>query len=125
MEALTSGRAGHAITDKQRVYFRISYDAGVQAASTSPLNPALNRVSNQPWILPQLNHTYVITPRLVNNVVVSGNYYSAVLGANYDTAIALMPVAFTISDGGANGGGFAAAGSNTSLPRGAAASSSS
>jgi hypothetical protein len=118
-EALTSGRVDHTLTDKQRVYFRISHDRGVQATSTSPLNPALNRVSNQPWILPQLNHTYVITPRLVNNFVVSGNYYSAVFGApDYSKAIALMPVAFTISDGGANGGGFAAAGSNTSLPTG-------
>lgn len=118
-EALTSGRVDHDLTAKQRVYFRMSYDSGVQATSTSPLNPALNRVSNQPWILPQINHTYVITPGLVNNFIASGNYYSAVFGAaDFNKALSLMPAAFTLSDGGANGGGFAAAGSNTSLPTG-------
>jgi len=118
-ESLSSGRVDHAITDKQRLYVRVSYDSGVQATSTSPLNPALNRVSNQPWVLPQINHTYVITPRLVNNFVASGNYYSAVFGAaDFSKALALMPAAFSFADGGANGGGIVAAGSNTSLPTG-------
>jgi carboxypeptidase family protein/TonB-dependent receptor-like protein len=118
-ESLTSGRVDHELTGKQRVYVRLSYDLGVQSTSTSPLNPVLNRVSNQPWILPQINHTYVITPALVNNFIASGNYYSAVFGAaDFSKAFALMPAAFSFNDGGANGGGFFAAGANTSLPTG-------
>ena len=118
-EALTSGRVDHELTSKQRVYVRVSYDEGVQATSTSPLNPALNRVSNQPWLTPQINHTYVINPALVNNFIASGNYYSAVFGApDYSKAFALMPAAFSFADGGANGGGIVAAGANTSLPTG-------
>lgn len=118
-EALTSGRVDHELTSKQRVYVRVSYDEGVQATSTSPLNPALNRVSNQPWVIPQINHTYIITPSLVNNFIASGNYYSAVFGApDYSKALALMPAAFSFADGGANGGGIVAAGANTILPTG-------
>lgn len=118
-EALTSGRFDHELTAKQRIYLRFSYDSGVQATSTSPLNPVLNRVSTQPWVIPQVNHTYVITPSLVNNFIASGNYYSAVFGAaDYPKALALMPAAFSFNDGGANGGGIYAAGSNGSLPTG-------
>ncbi len=108
-ETFVSGRLDHDITAKQRIYFRLSDDWGLQATTTSPLTPVLNKQSYQPWVIPQLNHTYVITPRLVNNFVVSGNWYSAVFGVpNFQAALALIPEGITISDGGANGGGFAA-----------------
>ena len=108
-ETFVSGRIDHDISAKQRIYFRISDDWGLQATTTSPLNPLLNTQSFQPWIIPQINHTYVITSRLVNNFVVSGNWYSAVFGVpNFQAALALVPEGITISDGGANGGGFAA-----------------
>jgi hypothetical protein len=107
-ENLVAGRLDHEINSRQRIYFRISEDWGLQASSTSPLNPALNRVSDQPWIIPQLNHTYVITPHLINNVVLSGNWYSVITGVpDFQKALSLVPAGITISDGGANGGGFA------------------
>jgi len=103
-ESFFSARIDQTLTDKQRLYFRISYDAGLQATFTSPISPVFNRQSNQPWIIPQLNHTYVITPRLVNNFVVSGNYYSAIFGVpDFAKAQALMPESITLNDGGANG----------------------
>lgn len=108
-ESFVSGRIDHNINDKQRIYFRISDDWGLQASSTSPLSPAFNKQSYQPWIIPQINHTYVITPRLVNNFVASGNWYSVITGVpNLQTALGLVPEGITVSDGGANGGGFAA-----------------
>jgi hypothetical protein len=106
-ESYVSGRLDHNITASQRIYFRISDDWGLQASSTSPITPLLNRQSDQPWIIPQLNHTWVITPNLVNNAVVSGNWYSVITGVpDFQKAQALLPENFTISDGGANGGGF-------------------
>jgi hypothetical protein len=107
-ETFVSGRIDHNISDKQRIYFRISDDWGMQASSTSPLSPAFNKQSYQPWIIPQINHTYVITPQLVNNFVVSGNWYSVITGVpNFQKALSLVPEGITVSDGGANGGGFA------------------
>src|ERR1700744_331224 len=77
-EYLVDGRVDWNINTKQKLYFRISRDYGVQASSTSPISPLFNGYSPQPWIIPQLNYTYAITPNLVNNLVLNGNYYSAV-----------------------------------------------
>jgi hypothetical protein len=107
-ESFVSGRIDHSINDKQRIYFRISDDWGMQASSTSPLSPAFNKQSYQPWIIPQINYTYIITPTMVNNFIASGNWYSVITGVpNFQAALGLVPEGITISDGGANGGGFA------------------
>src|ERR1700722_6820727 len=115
-EYLTSGRVDYNINAKQKLYFRISRDAGVQASSTSPINTMFNGVSPQPWVIPQLNHTYIITPKLVNNLVLNGNYYSAVFygSTDFQKAQSLLPVSFTngatgatgFTDGGAGNAGF-------------------
>jgi len=116
-ETFISGRVDYNISDKQKVYFRISRDAGVQASATSPINPAFNRRSVQPWVIPQINYTYAITPRLVNNFVLNGNWYSVITGVDdFQGTRNLLPAAFSFSDGGANGGGFAAVG--PALPTG-------
>ncbi|MBB6145052.1 hypothetical protein HNQ77_003008 [Silvibacterium bohemicum] len=115
-EYLTSLRIDYNINTQQKLYFRISRDAGVQASGTSPINPLFSGVSPQPWVIPQLNYTYVITPRLVNNFILNGNYYSAVFfgSSNFQEAQKLLPVSFTngttgatgFSDGGAGNAGF-------------------
>jgi Carboxypeptidase regulatory-like domain len=115
-EYLTSLRVDYNINASQKLYFRISRDAGVQASSTSPINPVFNGISPQPWVIPQFNYTYVITPNIVNNLVLNGNYYSAVFygSTNFEEAQKLLPVSFTNSatgatgftDGGAGGAGF-------------------
>ncbi|MBV9225440.1 MAG: TonB-dependent receptor [Acidobacteriaceae bacterium] len=103
-ENYVSARADHIINDKQRVFFRFSDDWGVQASSTSSINPVFNTQSNQPWIIGQLNHSYVINPNLVNNFVASTNWYSAVFGVvDFAKAQSLMPAIFAFNDGGANG----------------------
>ncbi len=55
-EYLTSLRVDYNINASQKLYFRISRDAGTQASSTSPINPIFNGISPQPWIIPQLNY---------------------------------------------------------------------
>ncbi len=103
-EYFVSGRLDYNINDKQKIYFRISRDAGTQASFTSPISPVYNRQSVQPWVIPQLNYTYAITPNLVNNFILNGNWYSAITGpANFNLAQSDLPTAFGFADGGANG----------------------
>jgi Carboxypeptidase regulatory-like domain/TonB-dependent Receptor Plug Domain len=115
-ENLLSGRVDWNINAQQKLYFRMSRDSGTQATSTSPINPIFDGVSPQPWVVPQLNYTYAITPRLVNNLVLNGNYYSAIFygSTNFQKAQSLLPLSFTNSatgatgytDGGAGSAGF-------------------
>lgn len=103
-ETYVSGRVDYNISDKQKIYFRISRDWGIQASATSPISPIFNQQSNQPWTIPQVNYTYTITPNLVNNFIASGNWYSAVFGvANFPAAEAAFAGNITFNDGGANG----------------------
>jgi hypothetical protein len=110
-EYYLDGRVDWNIDTKQKLYFRISRDAGVQASSTSPISPLFNGISPQPWVIPQLNYTYMITPSLVNNLVLNGNYYSVQSGpASFAAAQTALPLSFTFSDGGAGESGFPAIG---------------
>ncbi len=112
-EALYTVRSDYNINDKHKVFFRYNYDAGVQATSTSPINPAFSSVSTQPQHSGQMNYSWVITPSLVNNFVGAGSWYSAIFGvANQSTALGLMPDRFSFGDGGSNSGGFTSVGTN-------------
>ena len=108
-EYYVDGRVDWNINSNQKLYFRISRDAGVQASSTSPISPLFSTVSPQPWVIPQLNYSYTITPKLVNNFILNANYYSAVTGPqSFSAAQAALPVGFSFSDGGAGNAGFQA-----------------
>ncbi len=103
-ESYVSGRVDYNINDKQKIYFRLSRDWGIQASATSPISPIFNQQSNQPWTIPQVNYTYSITPNLVNNFIASGNWYSAIFGVvNFPDAEQAFPGNFVFDDGGANG----------------------
>ena len=116
-EYFISGRIDYNINDKHKIYARLSRDAGTQASSTSPISPVYNKQSIQPWVIPQINYTYAITPRLVNNLILNGNWYSAISGVpDFQQAQKLLSAAFSFTDGGANGGSFASVG--PSLPTG-------
>lgn len=118
-EYLVSGRADWNISDKQKLYFRISRDAGVQASATSPISPIYNKNSVQPWVIPQVNYTYAVTPNIVNNFIVSGNYYSAVTGvSDFNQSQQTLGQAFAFIDGGANGSTNTSSGSTTTTTTG-------
>ena len=78
-ESLLIARADYEINSKQKINFRYEYDVGVQATSTSPINPAFSSVSHQPQHQGQLNHTWIITPNLVNNFIGGASWYTAIL----------------------------------------------
>ena len=111
-EGLFISRADYAINDKQKINFRYEYDSGVQATGTSPINPAFNSVSTQPQHAGQMNHSWVITPTLVNNFIGAASWYSAIFGvADFSKVQALMPERFTFGDGGGTAGGITGVGS--------------
>jgi hypothetical protein len=120
-ETLVTARLDQTINDKQRIFFRFSDDWGIQATSTSPFNSTFNQQSVQPWYIGQINHTYVISPTLVNNFVGSQNWYSAVFGVpDFAKAQSLMPAILAFSDGGANGSSGGFTGLGVPLPTGRA-----
>jgi hypothetical protein len=111
-------RVDYNISNSQKFFARLENDHGIQATGTSPINPLYNSVSNQPSWQGSVNHTWVITPTLVNNFVGSVLWYTALFGvADFAKTSALMPDSIAIGDGGANGGGFATVG-NGAFPNG-------
>jgi len=116
-ESLVIVRVDHNITGKQKINFRYAYDWGIQATSTSPLNPVFSSISSQPQHAGTMSYTYVITPSVVNSFIGSASWYTAIFGVqDFKKANSLMPERFTINDGGAQGGGMTGVGAG--LPNG-------
>jgi Carboxypeptidase regulatory-like domain len=115
-EQLYTIRADYNLSNNNKLFFRFNHDFGLQATGTSPINPLYNSISNQPQFQGSVNDTYIITPKLVNNFVGSVLWYSALFGlSDFQKALATMPEAIAITDGGANGantgtGGFTTVG---------------
>jgi len=119
-EHLYTFRVDHSITEKQKVYVRLKHDDGFQPTGTDLINTTFNEQSIQPEWDGAINYTYVITPTVVNSFIGSVLWYSAYFGpASVSASEQLFPYRFNFSDGGANGGGFYAMGSNWgSFPQG-------
>ncbi len=116
-EWLMTDRVDWNITDNQKIFFRFKGDHGFQPTGTSLLSPALNEQSIQPQYEGQINHTWVISPTMVNNVVGSVLWYSAIFGpANETDALNAFPTFFSMPGvGGVTGGGFTNMGVNWSV----------
>jgi len=120
-EWLLSGRVDYNLNAKQRMFFRFKTDQGYLPASNAfAINPLFFPVSHQPDYEGQVNHTFVISPRLVNNFIGSATYNSYIFGpSDMTAAIQLFPVRINISDGGTNNSrGLAAAGAPAVDPNG-------
>ncbi len=107
-------RGDFNITDKQKVFLKFNRDQGVQATGTSPVNALYNSVSHQPANQYSITDAWIITPNAVNSVTGSLLWYSALFGLqNFPQAMQTMPEQINVTDGGANGGGFANVGGGT------------
>ncbi|HLK70026.1 MAG TPA: carboxypeptidase regulatory-like domain-containing protein [Bryobacteraceae bacterium] len=99
-EWLLASKVDYNVTDKDRLYFRYNMDRGVQATGTDPINPAFNANSVQPQYGGQFGYTRVIGPTMVNQLLLSGSYYSALFGPpNINTALAAFPTTWAFTDG--------------------------
>ena len=99
-EWLLSERVDFNVTDKDRVYYRGSIDRGVQATATDAINPAFSANSSQPQWSAQAGYTRVISPNSINELLLSGSYYSATFGPpNLAAALSVFPTTFAFNDG--------------------------
>jgi len=99
-EWLLAAKVDYNITDKDRIYFRYNMDRGVQATGTDPINPAFNANSVQPSYGGQFGYTRVLGPTMVNQLLLSGSYYSAIFGPpNIAAALAVFPTTWAFTDG--------------------------
>ncbi len=95
-------------TNNDRFYFRYDRDRGVQATGTDPINSVFNANSIQPTDIGQFGYTRSIGSHMVNQLLLSGSYYSAIFGPpNLSAALAAFPTTIGFADGdfAAVGGG--------------------
>jgi outer membrane receptor protein involved in Fe transport len=103
-EWLETHRVDWKINDKQSIFFRFKGDHGFQPTGTNQLDPTLNLQSIQPQYEGQINHTYVISPTAVNNIIASVLWYSAIFGpASTSAAQSVFPTDFQFSTGNSGG----------------------
>ena len=103
-EWFAAGRVDWNVSSKQELFVRITDDQGQQPTFTSLISPVLSDQSTQPDYTGQLNDTYSFTPNLINQLILSGEYYSAIFKpANMQATLAASPTSFIEStDGGTN-----------------------
>ena len=96
-----AGRVDYNATSNDRLFLRILYDKGVQASDTDPISPLFNITSTQPQWQGQLNETHTFGSTMVNQFIVSGQWYSSVFdNTNRAATLAVFPT--TIAFGNAN-----------------------
>ncbi|HZC44256.1 MAG TPA: TonB-dependent receptor [Acidobacteriaceae bacterium] len=101
-EWMAVGRLDWNISEKHRIYFRVTDDQGNQPTYVSLINPNWSMVSNQPGWTGQLNDTYTFNPNLTNQFLAAGLYYSGIFQpANLQAGLAASPTEF---DQGFDGG---------------------
>jgi hypothetical protein len=122
-EAQYSGRVDFNATANDRVFLRVLYDKGNQASYTDPINPLFNVTSVQPQWQGQLNETHTFASSMVNQFILSGQWYSATFD-NPDRTATLAAFPSTILFANANipwfniGGAFAGGAGNAFAPQG-------
>jgi hypothetical protein len=99
-EWLLTTRIDWNISNSDRFFGRFKTDHGVQATGTDPINPIFNADSNQPAYEGQLNETHIFGGNAVNQLIVSGSWYSALFSANnLPGALAAFPTTMFFNDG--------------------------
>jgi hypothetical protein len=97
-EYLVTGRLDQNLGSRDRAFIHFRTDHGLQATYTDAINPVFNAQSNQPQYEGQLQENHTFGATAVNQVILSGSWYSALFApASLSAATAAMPfrVAFT------------------------------
>jgi len=115
VERLQAIRVDYDISSKDRLYFHYNDDHGVQATGTDPINSAFNANSVQPSYGGNIGYTRVISPTMVNQLLLSTAYYTAIFGPpDFAGATKTFPTTWEFGDGLYSNMG----GSDTSYPQG-------
>jgi len=76
-EWLLTGRVDYKISDKDNFFIHYKQDHGVQPTYTDLVSPLFTDQSIQPAWEGQMSETHTFSANLVNQLVLTGNYYSA------------------------------------------------
>ncbi len=76
-EWLLTARVDYKIGDRDNFYIHYKQDHGTQPTYTDLIDPRFTAASQQPAWEGQMNETHTFTPNFTNQLVVTGNYYSA------------------------------------------------
>lgn len=99
-EWLMAARVDYNLSNNDRLYFRYNTDHGVQATGTDPINSAFNANSVQPSYGGQFGYTRVLNASMVNQLLLSASYYTAIFGPpDLPAALKVFPTTFTFGDG--------------------------
>ncbi len=114
-EWLMAARVDYNLSTRDRVYFRYNTDHGVQATGTDPINSAFNANSVQPSYGGQFGWTRIVSSTMVNQLLLSASYYTAIFGPpDLSAALKTFPTTWTFADGLYNNLG----GSDNAYPQG-------
>jgi len=76
-EWLLTARVDYKIGEKDNFFIHYKQDKGIQPTWVDLVSPLFSASSSQPAWEGQMSETHTFTPNLVNQLVVTGNYYSA------------------------------------------------
>ena len=114
-EKLWAGTVDWNVRAKDTLRFRYKDDRGVQATGTDPINEAFNANSVQPEDDGQMVWTHVLNPRMTNQFIMAGMYYSAIFGPpDIKASLGVFPTTIVFGDGTYNNMG----GTNNNFPQG-------
>jgi hypothetical protein len=108
-------RIDNDINADNRVWYKFSNEAGLQATYTDPVNSVFNAYSSQPQSTAAIGYTHIFSPTIVNEFNPGVYWYSAIFEpTNFAAANAASPIEFA---GG--GAGFTNIyGAGTAWPQG-------
>jgi hypothetical protein len=99
-EWLMAVRVDWLPSEKNKFNFRYWQDRGHQPTFTDPINPIFNAGSTQPQDAGQMTYTRVISPTMVNQLILGGFYYSAIFALpNMPASLAVFPSTILWFDG--------------------------
>jgi hypothetical protein len=98
-EHLLTARIDQSFSDMDKVFGHFKYDKGTQPSATDLIDPVFNMQSIQPDDEGQLSWTHVFSPRAVNQLLLTGSWYSAIFtSVNQAAATALLPETLNFGD---------------------------
>ena len=97
-EWLLTARIDQNFGNNDRAFIHFRTDHGLQATYTDPISPTFNGLSKQPQYEGQLQETHSFGSTAVNQLIVSGSWYSSVFTTNsLSAAKALIPFRLAFS----------------------------
>ena len=86
-EYVWTTRVDRNIGNNDRIFVALQRDNGTQATYTDPISPIFNVLSPQPTLSGQISENHTFSSTLVNQLILTGQYYSARFGPPDEAAV--------------------------------------